>query len=221
MLGGRWCLITVQLNSLRVKADSMDDETQKPESDDRAGQNTVPVPGLTEMQAKEERMPNESVDDELAVMRDRWMRAEAETANVRARAKRDVEEAKQFGIHKFAADVVEAAENLRRGLASIPPSRPGEAEIITQLRDGFAGVERGFIDLLKRNGIDKHDATGAPFDSGLHQAISEQVSAAHRPGTVLHAASAVWTLNGRLLRPAMVVVAKSHHEAPAEQAQST
>jgi len=110
------------------------------------------------MPAKVDLSSSESVNDELAVMRDRWMRAEAETANVRARAKRDVEEAKQFGVHKFAADVVEAAENLRRGLASIPPARTGEAEIITQLRDGFAGVERSFIGLLKRNGIDQHDA---------------------------------------------------------------
>jgi len=221
LLGGRWFPSTVQLNGLRVKTDSMDEEIQKSESEDGAGHNAAPFQGLAEMPAKVDLSSSESVNDELAVMRDRWMRAEAETANVRARAKRDVEEAKQFGVHKFAADVVEAAENLRRGLASIPPARTGEAEIITQLRDGFAGVERSFIGLLKRNGIDQHDATGAPFDPGRHQAISEQISAAHRPGTVLHSASAVWTLNGRLLRPAMVVVSKSHDAAAAEHAKTT
>ena len=61
------------------------------------------------------------LEAELAEMRDRWMRAEAETANVRARAQREVNETRQYAVQKFAQDVVEAAENLRRGLESLPP----------------------------------------------------------------------------------------------------
>ena len=56
-------------------------------------------------------------------MRDRWLRAEAEIANVRSRAKRDIDDTRQYAVQKFAADVVEAAENLRRGLASLPRRR--------------------------------------------------------------------------------------------------
>jgi molecular chaperone GrpE len=201
--------------------DTMDEETQKLDSDNGTAHGEMPISGLADTESNADQTLSEGLGDEVAVMRDRWMRAEAETANVRARAKRDVDAAKQYAVQKFATDVVEAAENLRRGIESIPPARTGEAEIVTQLRDGFAGVERSFIDLLKRNGIEKHDATGVPFDSGLHLAISEKVSVGHAPGTVLHAASAAWTLNGRLLRPAMVVVAKSHNTAPPEQAQST
>jgi len=215
--------ISIHVSVERPKGETniMDEETQNSKSDDRSAHDATPFSGLAEAQITADQKLDKGLGDEAAVMRDRWMRAEAEMVNVRARAKRDVDEARQFGAQKLAADVVEAAENLRRGLDSIPPAMMGEAEIITQLRDGFAGVERSFIHLLKRNGIDKQDATGAPFDSGRHQAISEQVSSAHLPGTVLHAASAVWTLNGRLLRPAMVVVAKSHNTAPTGQSKST
>ena len=85
----------------------------------------------------------------------------------------------------------------------------GETAIVTKLREGFEGVERSFVALLERNGIQKTDPTGALFDPNLHQAMAEQESAAHPPGTVIQAWSQGWTLNGRLLRPAMVVVAKA------------
>jgi molecular chaperone GrpE len=141
--------------------------------------------------------------------KDRWMRTEAEIANARARAKREVDETRQYAVQKFARDVVEAAENLKRGLDSLPHSVPGEPDIVTKVREGFAGVERSFIGLLERNGIRNEDPTGAMFDANLHQAMSEQETDAHPAGTVLQAWTNAWTLNGRLLRPAMVVVAKA------------
>lgn len=141
--------------------------------------------------------------------RDKWMRSEAEIANVRTRARRDADEARQFAVQKFARDVVEAADNLRRGLDSLPPVTLGEPEIVTKLRDGFEGVERSFLSLLERNGIAPVEATGKPFDANLHQAMAEQPSDEHPPGTVIQAWTNGWTLNGRLLRPAMVVVAKA------------
>jgi molecular chaperone GrpE len=149
------------------------------------------------------------LEAELAETKDRWVRAEAETANVRARTRREVDETRQYAVQKFAADVAEAADNLRRGLDAIPPSSGDEAEIIGRMRDGFAGVERSFLSLLERNGIKREDPTGQKFDPNLHQAMAEQESAAHPPGTVMHAWTQGWTLNGRLLRPAMVVVAKA------------
>jgi molecular chaperone GrpE len=65
------------------------------------------------------------------------------------------------------------------------------------------------VALLERNGIRRDDPTGAAFDPNLHQAMAEQESGEHPPGTVIQAWSAAWTLNGRLLRPAMVVVSKA------------
>jgi molecular chaperone GrpE len=154
--------------------------------------------------------------------RDRWMRAEAETQNVRNRSKREVDETRQYAVQKFAKDVVEAAENLRRGITSLPAQEPGEPEIVTKLRDGFEGVERSFVALLERNGIAGDDPVGKAFDANLHQAMAEQATAEHPPGTVVQAWSRAWTLNGRLLRPAMVVVAKAEGEpAPAKVVDTT
>ena len=149
------------------------------------------------------------------------MRAEAETQNVRTRAKRDVDEARQFAVQKFAKDVVEAAENLRRGLSALPPQEPGEPDIVTKLRDGFEGVERSFIGLLERNNILADEPVGKPFDANLHQAMAEQATSEHPPGTVVQAWSRAWTLNGRLLRPAMVVVSKAEGQTEAARTVDT
>ena len=156
-----------------------------------------------------------ALEAENQELRDKWLRSEAEMANVRARAKRDADDARQYAIQKFARDVVEAADNLRRGLDQLPGAQAGEPEIVGKLRDGFEGVERSFLNLLERNGIAKVDAIGKPFDANLHQAMAEQPSTEHPPGTVIQAWTAGWTLNGRLLRPAMVVVAKAPDPAAA------
>jgi len=150
-----------------------------------------------------------ALEDELAQMRDRWMRSEAEIANVRLRAKRDVVEARDYAVQKFATDVVEAAENLRRGLDSLPHLTAGEPANIASLRSGLLETERGFIGLLERNGIKREDPTGSVFDPNRHQAMAEHDAPDQPAGTVLHALSPTWTLNGRLLRAAMVVVAKA------------
>ena len=154
------------------------------------------------------------LDAEVEKLRDQWMRAEAETQNVRGRTRREIDETRQYAVQSFARDVVEAAENLRRGLDSIPAAAPGESEIVTRLREGFAGVERSFVGLLERNSIKREDPTGASFDPNLHQSMSEQETTEHPPGTVVQAWSHAWTLHGRLLRPAMVVVAKAPLAAP-------
>jgi molecular chaperone GrpE len=152
------------------------------------------------------------LETELAEMKDRWMRAEAETANVRARAHREVNETRQYAVQKFAQEVVEAADNLHRGLESLPAPAAGEPAIVARLREGLNGIERNFLNILERNGIRREDPTGQPFDPNLHQAMAEQESAAHPPGSVMHAWTPAWTLHGRLIRPAMVVVAKAPPE---------
>jgi molecular chaperone GrpE len=185
----------------------------EPEKTHASDATTPDVPETPEqlMQAASARIAE--LEAELAEMKDRWVRSEAETANVRARTKREVDETRQYAVQKFAADVAEAAENLRRGLDAVPAATQGEPEIVTRLREGFTGVERSFLVLLERNGIKREDPTGKRFDPNLHQAMAEEESAAHPAGTVMHAWTQGWTLNGRLLRPAMVVVAK----APAEE----
>jgi molecular chaperone GrpE len=85
------------------------------------------------------------------------------------------------------------------------------------LRDGFAGVERNFLAALERNGIRRVDPTGTLFDPAFQQAVGEQATSARPPGTVLQALTSTWLLNGRLLRPAMVIVAKQSSPEHAEQ----
>jgi molecular chaperone GrpE len=150
-----------------------------------------------------------ALEAELAEMKERWMRSEAENANVRNRAKKDVDDTRQYAVQKFAADVVEAAENLKRGIDSLPPASPDQPAIVAKVREGLESVERSFVSTLERNGIRHEDPVGQPFDPNLHQAMAEQESETHPPGTVIQAWSKAWTLHGRLLRPAMVVVAKA------------
>lgn len=167
---------------------------------------TVPQEDML-LEAPDQRIA--ALEQELQEMRDKWLRAEADMANLRARTKREVEDARAFAVQKFARDVAEAAENLKRGIDSLPKRAEGEPEIVIKMRDGFEGIERSFVSLLERNGITRQDPTGAAFDANLHQAMSEQESAEHPSGTVLQAWSQTWLLNGRLLRPAMVVVSKA------------
>lgn len=196
----------------------MSNEIDPTNPDPPANNNQAADPQTPEqvMQAATNRIAE--LEAELQDMKDRWMRAEAETANVRARSHREVNETRQYAVQKFAQDVVEAADNLHRGLESLPPSAPGEPAIVTKLREGLEGIERNFLGILERNGIKREDPTGAPFDPNLHQAMAEQESAAHPPGSVMHAWTPAWTLNGRLIRPAMVVVAKAPPEEIANAA---
>ena len=149
------------------------------------------------------------LETELAEMKDRWIRAEAETSNVRARGRREADDARQYAVQKFATDIVEAAENLGRGIDALPAASPGEPDILVKVREGLAGIERNFTNILERNGIKKDDPVGQAFDPNLHQAMAEQPSEVHAPGTIMQAWTPCWTLHGRLLKPAMVVIAKA------------
>jgi molecular chaperone GrpE len=200
-------LLTLIDRAMSSKAEPMTSNTPANSNDQPDAAPDQPQTPEHVMQAAAARIAE--LETELAEMKDRWMRAEAETANVRARAHREVNETRQYAVQKFAQDVVEAAENLHRGLESLPPPAVGEPEVVSRLREGLEGIERNFVTILERNGIKREDPTGTPFDPNLHQAMAEQESSAHAPGSVMHAWTPVWTLNGRLLRPAMVVVAKA------------
>ena len=186
---------------------STEPETTPPRTDIPPAEAAVPQTPEALMAAASARIAEQEAERDE--MKDRWVRAEAETANVRARGRREVEDARQYAVQSFAKDVVEAAENIRRGLDALPAASDSDPELVTKLRTGFEGVERSFLSLLERHGIARTDPTGAAFDPNLHQAMSEQESPAHTPGTVIQAWTAAWTLHGRLLRPAMVVVAKA------------
>jgi molecular chaperone GrpE len=179
-------------------------------SDSTDPQPAAPTP---DAEAPAETQPSEAeriatLEAELAAMRDKWLRAEAEMQNLRTRTKREAEEARLYAVQKFAKDVVETADNLRRGLDSLPPAAEEEPALLAKLRGGFAGVERGFVAMLERHGITRADPQGQAFNPELHEAMAEQPAPEGvEPGTVIQAWTPAWTLHGRLLKPAMVVVA--------------
>ena len=183
--------------------------SEQPATDTAPDAATPETPSTPEqlMQAASARIAD--LEAELAEMKDRWMRSEAESANIRTRARRDADDARQYAVQKFATDVVEAAENLKRGIDSLPPPSDDMPAIVVKVREGLEGVERSFTGILERNGIKKEDPVGQPFDPNKHQAMQEQESSDHKPGTVMQAWTGCWTLHGRLLKPAMVVVAKA------------
>ncbi|WP_371858474.1 nucleotide exchange factor GrpE [Gluconacetobacter liquefaciens] len=169
-----------------------DQDPIRPES----GQTEATHPRIQELEAA------------LEEMREKWLRSEAEMQNLRTRTKREVDDARQYATQKFARDVVEAAENLKRALSSLPAPADGEDALITRMREGIESTERSFLGILERNGISATDPAGHPFDANHHQAMAEQHSDEHAHGTVIQAWTPAWTLHGRLLKPAMVVVSK-------------
>ena len=163
--------------------------------------------GQPEAGSAEERIA--ALEEKLAEMEDRWKRSEADSQNLRSRHKREIDDTRQYAVQKFARDVVEAAENLRRGLSALPPHEEGEDALITRLREGFEGTERSFLSILERHGITKLDPTHEPFDANLHQAMQEQEVDHLPPNHVVQAWTPTWMLKGRLLKPAMVIVSNA------------
>ena len=198
---------------------AMNNETNPMTPDPPANNNAAPdLPQTPEqvMQAATARIAE--LEAELQEMKDRWLRAEAETANVRARSQREVDETRQYAVQKFAHDVVEAAENLRRGLESLPPPTGASPTIVAK---SARGPRRRRAQLHRPSwsatASSARTRPAQPFDPNLHQAMAEQQRRRIAPGTVMPAWTPAWTLNGRLLSPAMVVVAKA---PPAEIGQS-
>lgn len=152
------------------------------------------------------------LEAELAAMKDKWLRAEAEQQNTTRRLRAEIESTRQYAVQKFARDMAEAAENFSRALLALPAPAEGEPEFLTSMRDGLRASERVLLAVLERNGTVREDAAGKPFDPEKHQAMAEAASAAVPAGHVLEAYTPVWLLNGRLLKPAMVVVSRGAAE---------
>jgi molecular chaperone GrpE len=148
-----------------------------------------------------------AVEAELADTRERLLRALAETENVRRRFQREREDTQKYAVSGFAKDLLSTADNLRRALDSMP-----EAEIADQrarsLRDGVAATERELLAAFERHGLRRIDPMGERFDHNFHQAIFEAERPDAPAGTVVEVLQFGYVLHDRLLRPAMVGVAK-------------
>jgi molecular chaperone GrpE len=146
---------------------------------------------------------------EAADLKDRLLRALAETENVRRRSEREKQEASQYAVTKFARDMVAIADNFARAIAALPADKLAEADPqIKAVIEGVEVTERQLLSTLERHGVKVIDTDGAKFDPNLHQAIAEVAGEGRPAGTVVNVVQTGYLIGDRLLRPAMVTVAR-------------
>ncbi len=144
-------------------------------------------------------------DAEIADLKDRLLRAAAEMENTRRRLDRERVDAVSYAQTGFARDLLVVADNLHRAVAALPADAPG----FEGVRTGIEATEREFIAVLARHGIAKIDTEGAKLDPNRHQAMLEVDSDAHDAGAIVAELQAGYVIKDRLLRPALVSVAKA------------
>lgn len=137
---------------------------------------------------------------------DKYLRVVAETDNIRKRATRDVENAHKYALENFSRELLAVVDSLEMGLVS------GKEAGMKSLIEGNQATLKLMLSIMQQFGIDEIDPHGEPFDSEIHEAMTTQSSSDMEPGSVLTVFQKGYTLNGRLLRPARVVVASEMTE---------
>ena len=140
----------------------------------------------------------------LKECRDAQLRAMAEMENVRKRAQRDVEAAHKFAIERFAADIVDVRDTLELGIAA-SNSAADAASIVEGMNATLRMIDKAF----EKAGIAVLDPADQPFNPEFHEAMVTQPATDQPPGTILHVIQKGFTVNGRLLRPARVIIARA------------
>ena len=144
---------------------------------------------------------------ELEELRSKLLYAQAETQNVRRRMEKDAADARAYAATAFARDILSVSDNLTRALAAIPPAMR-EDEGVKPLVTGLEATGRELDSVFQRNGITRIEAIGAKLDPNRHQAMIELPSD-QEPGTIVQEMQAGYMIKDRLLRPALVGVAKA------------
>jgi molecular chaperone GrpE len=150
------------------------------------------------------------LEAQVAEVKDKWVRAVADLENYRRRTRREIDDARADGTKRTLAEVLPVVDNLERALQHAATATSDEARGIA---DGVKLVMRQFTQALERLSVQVVDAEGRPFDPAIHEAMSQVETGEFPPGTVAQVLQRGYKLGDRLLRPALVVVAK----APAEE----
>ncbi len=163
---------------------------------------------------KAEVTPLSVAEDEINDLRDKLLRAVAETENVRRRSEKEKADAANYAVTNFARDMLAVGDNLSRAIDSLPEGIELPDEV-TNLLEGVKMTERELLNIFERHGINKIDPKGEAFDHNHHQAMFE--SATDDPnGTVIQVMQVGYKIKDRLLRPAMVGVSKGDVDTPHE-----
>jgi len=182
------------------------------DSDARPTDDTIPTGGLAPEAA--EPKPSTAMDRELADTKDRLLRTLAEMENLRKRTEREVADARTYGIASFARDVVGVADNMHRALQARDAELRTTADgSVKALLDGVELTERELLNALDKHGVKKVDPVGEKFDPNRHQAMYEVPSDQVPPGTVVQVVQHGYLIGERVLRPALVAIAKKPQPA--------
>jgi len=160
---------------------------------------------VEELLAEDQLSETEELQEQVSKANDQVLRVQAEMQNVRRRVERDVENAHKYALDKFTAELLPVVDNLERALSTIDAADDAQKAVAT----GLELTLKSFFDVLGRFKIEVVDPAGQPFDADLHQAVSMVPNPDLEPNTVMDVFQKGYTLNGRLVRPAMVVVSKA------------
>jgi molecular chaperone GrpE len=188
--------------------------TDRPAADDTA----APLGGDAAAAGASDLVPAEQVTAALeaaAEFKDKLLRTLAEMENLRKRTEREVADARQYGIAGFARDVAAAADNMHRALATIDAElrEQGDAKVIAMI-EGVELTERELLKAIEKHGVKKFSPEGEKFDPNVHQAMFELENADVPPGHVAQVIQAGYMLGDRVLRPALVAIAKAAPKKP-------
>ncbi len=156
----------------------------------------------------------EAAEAELARVKDGALRAMADAENVKKRAEREIVEREKYAVSGFAKSLLAVADNLRRALDTVSAEAKAADPTLAKLVEGVELTERELLGAFEKFGVVKLDPVGKPADPNFHQVVAQVDHPSAAPGTVAQVFQAGYTLNGRLLREAMVTVAKGAPAAP-------
>ena len=165
-------------------------------------------------EADEESAPDlqaalEAAEDEVASLKDAALRAQAEVENMRRRAARDVENAHKFALERFAEGLLPVLDSLEKSVESAAKATDAAAVAEAAVAEGVALCLKLFIDTLAKNGIERIDPLGEPFDPSHSEAMAMVENPDAEPSSVTEVMQKGYVLNGRLVRAAKVIVAKA------------
>lgn len=149
-----------------------------------------------------------ALEAENGKLKDQALRALAETENIRRRSEREREDTAKYAISGFAKSLLDAADNLRRAIDAVPAEAVETDPALKTLVDGVAATERQLLAAFERHGVTRIEPVGEAFDPNFHQAMFELPGTGKPSGTIVQVVQPGYVLQGRLLRPAMVGVAK-------------
>jgi molecular chaperone GrpE len=188
-----------------------DSDTRPPSDNDPAPVNDPAVQPEPALAPK----PSTSLDRELAETKDRLLRTLADMDNMRKRTEREVADARIYGISNFARDILGVADNMHRAMAALDEELRAKADEPTKvLLEGVELTERELMNVLEKHGVKRIEPLGQKFDPNRHQAMYEIEDASVPAGSVIQVMQAGYLIGDRMLRPALVAVAKGGGKAP-------